>query len=286
MEFWGENHVQKAAVIMRSALDLRDCLAMMVRCQPKPFRGFFLKKTLVVATAFAFALAGFAATADAQLISVSFVSYGGAYAPPAVPAGDTLITNFSTDAGLSGTNYRLVTGDPRGGNGSDAPFFGPSVGPDPYQYLAVNAGGSATLSVPAVEQIQIYSGSLDYYNTISFSNGLSYTGAQLAKLSGAEDSPPDDKFDPSSNGLFYFSFSSDITSVTFATSQNSYEVAQVSGLLTGSEAAAKGLASGVPELSTWAMMALGFAGLAFAGVRRLGQRGGRLGESALGGSSR
>ena len=102
--------------------------------------------------------------------------------------------------------------------------------------------------MPAVEQIQIYSGSLDYYNTISFSNGLSYTGAQLAKLSSAEDSPPDDKFNPSSNGLFYFSFSSDITSVTFATSQNSYEVAQVSGLSTASEAAAKGLASGVPEL--------------------------------------
>jgi len=234
-------------------------------------------KKLVVATAFA--LAGFATTANAQLISVSFVSYGGAYAPPAVPPGDTLIADFSTNAGLSGTGYRLVTGDPRGGNGSDAPYLGPSIGPDPYQYLAVNAGGSATLTVPAVEQIQIYSGSLDYYNTISFSNGLSYTGKQLAKLSGAEDSPPDDKFNPSSNGLFYFSFSSDITSVTFATSQNSYEIAQVSGLLTASQAAAIGLASAVPEPSTWAMMALGFAGLAYAGVRRLGQRGGRLSES-------
>jgi hypothetical protein len=236
-------------------------------------------KKLVVATAFAFA--SFATTADAQLVSVSFVSYGGAYAPPAVPVGDTLITNFSTDAGLSGTGYRLVTGDPRGGDGSDAPYLGPSIGPDPFQYLAVNAGGSATLTVPAVEQIQIYSGSLDYYNTISFSNGLSYTGAKLAKLSGAKDSPPDDKFDPSSNGLFYFSFSSDITGVTFSTSQNSYEIAQVSGLLTSSQGAAKGLASGVPEPSTWAMMALGFAGLAFAGVRRLGRRGGRLGDDAL-----
>lgn len=239
-----------------------------------------MKKKLVAATAIA--LAGFVTTAKAQLISVSFVPYGGAYAPPAVPTGDTLITNFSTDAGLSGTKYRLVTGDPRGGDGSDAPFLGPSIGPDPYQYLAVNAGGSATLTVPAVEQIQIYSGSLDYYNTISFSNGLSYTGAQLAKLSGAEDSPPDDKFNPSSNGLFYFSFSSDITSVTFATSQNSYEIAQVSGALPASQGAARGLlASGVPEPSTWAMMALGFAGLAFAGVRRLGQRKGRLGEYSV-----
>jgi hypothetical protein len=257
--------------------DLPDCLAMMVRCRRKPFRGFFLKK-LVPATAFA--LAGFVTTANAGLISVAFVSYGGAYAPPAVPVGDTLITNFSTDAGLSGTKYQLVTGDPRGGNGSDATFFGPSIGPDPYQYLAVNAGGSATLVVPAVEQIQIYSGSLDYYNTISFSNGLSYTGTQLAKLSGTEASPPDDKFNPSSNGLFYFSFSSDITSVTFATSQNSYEIAQVSGVLTASQAAKGRLASGVPEPSTWAMMALGFAGLAFAGVRRLGQRRRRLGEYA------
>ena len=45
-----------------------------------------------------------------------------------------------------------------------------------------------------------------------------------------------------------------MTSVTFASSQNSLEVASVS--------------SAVPEPSTWAMMLIGFAGLGYAAYRK------------------
>jgi len=63
-----------------------------------------------------------------------------------------------------------------------------------------------------------------------------------------------------------------VTTVTFATSRNSFEIARVSGVFAASPVSgafpAPEIGGGVPEPSTWAMMALGFAGLAFARFRR------------------
>ena len=104
--------------------------------------------------------------------------------------------------------------------------------------------------------VNIYVGSLDSYNTISFGGpgAVSYTGDQLALATGAIDNG--DQQSGSSNGLFEFSFDAPVTSVTFSSGVNALEVAGVS------------VSSAVPEPSTWAMMLLGFAGLGYAAYRK------------------
>jgi hypothetical protein len=114
-----------------------------------------------------------------------------------------------------------------------------------------------------VEDVAIYVGSLDADNYLvihTTSGDLMYTGTQLAAVPGA--SLPGDGTPTitgsTSNGRFTFVDSSvDITGITvsegLAVSSNSFEIAQIT--------------TSVPETSTWAMMGLGFAGLAFAGYR-------------------
>jgi hypothetical protein len=170
---------------------------------------------------------------------VMFIPYG------IQPAG-------ATPDPLAGT---LVTGsDP---DVDAAPEF--STGPDAAKYLVVE-GGSETetlaLLAPAWH-VDIYVGSLDSYNTISFDGAVAgspyfYTGGELAALTGAI--ADGDQQSKSSNGLFEFSFAAPVTSVTFGSSANSLEVASIS--------------SAVPEASTWAMMLIGFAGLGYAAYRK------------------
>jgi hypothetical protein len=128
-----------------------------------------------------------------------------------------------------------------------APAFGLTTR-DTASYLAVEGGESETLVLRAALDVEIYVGSLDSYNTISFGGpgAVSYTGDQPAALTTAIDNG--DQQSESSNGLFDFSFPARVTSVTFAFSENALEVAAVS------------VSSAVPEPTTWAMMLLGFAG--------------------------
>jgi hypothetical protein len=113
------------------------------------------------------------------------------------------------------------------------------------------------------ESISVYIGSLDSYNTIVFFDGAtqvaSYTGTQLTSLTTAVDNQAQvgQANSSLSNGRFYFTFSSPVTSIEFVSSSNSFEIAQVADIATG-----------VPEPSSWAMMLIGFAGLGFAGYRR------------------
>jgi hypothetical protein len=111
--------------------------------------------------------------------------------------------------------------------------------------------------------VAIYIGSLDEENSLiihTTSGDVTYSGTQLASVFGA--SLPGDGTPTitgsTSNGRFTFVDSSvDITGITvsegLAVSSNSFEIAQIT--------------TSVPETSTWAMMGLGFAGLAFAGYR-------------------
>jgi hypothetical protein len=174
---------------------------------------------------------------------VTFVPYGNP------PPGATLVTDFATLAGDTG-NAELFTG-------SDPDAAAPALSSttrDTASYLVVEGGESETLVLPAAWHVDIYVGSLDPYNTISFGGpgAVSYTGGDLATLTHAIDDG--DQQSGSSNGLFAFSFAAPVTSVTFTSSQNSLEVASVS--------------SAVPEPSTWAMMLLGFAGLGYAAYRK------------------
>jgi PEP-CTERM motif len=193
----------------------------------------------------------FAPAANASLLSLTFVGYGGGYQPPTPPPGESFITDFSSSAGLTGS-YLLVTG-------TTVDYAAPAYSAttrDPSQYLAIEGGDSATLSLgKSYDGVEIYVGSLDSYNTISFSNGLSFTGGALAAYGAVDDG---DQQSISSNGLFYFAFSPDeaVDSVTFSSSGNALEVAGVSA------------SSAVPEPSTWAMLLIGFAGLGYAAYRK------------------
>jgi hypothetical protein len=174
----------------------------------------------------------------------------GTIQPPEVPPGETAV-DLLTFTG-SGS---VVTGTV--GGQYAAPAFSASSS-DPNPYLAELTGDSATVALGgSFTGVEVYVGSLDSYNTISFSNGLSYSGAALASMTTAADSG--NQTDGSSNGLFYFVFSNDeaVHSVTFSSSGNSLEVAGLS---------ASNMV--VPEASTWVMMAMGFAGLGYTAFRR------------------
>lgn len=181
--------------------------------------------------------------------AVSFSSYG-----VATPPGETLITDFSTAAGLSGGG-NLVAGSVSGQYA--APAFSPTTS-DTSQYLEVPGGQSETLTLahPA-QELSIYVGSLDSYNTLAFggAGAVTYTGAQLGVASGAADG---NQTADNTNGRFTFTFSAPVDSITFSSGANAFEVADVAGV------------AGVPEPATWALMLIG-AGL-LGGVAR-GSRG-------------
>ena len=110
-------------------------------------------------------LFGSAVLASAALVcasnaqAVTFVSYG-----TALPTGETLITDFSTGANLTGGE--LVTGSQGGVTAAPAYSAAPTF--DTSQYLTVLAGKSATLTFAATTEVSVYLGSLDSYNTLSF----------------------------------------------------------------------------------------------------------------------
>jgi hypothetical protein len=132
-------------------------------------------------------------------------------------------------------------------------------------YMAVQAGGSetATFSTPQTS-LRLYWGSIDgdecvsgssscgNLNSISISmnGGYKLTGAELVGMDGVEGEGL--QGNPADNQLVTIAGLSPFTSVTFATTENAFEFTILP----------------VPEPSTWAMMALGFAGLGYAAFRR------------------
>jgi hypothetical protein len=213
-------------------------------------RGFVMVRAALFAAAAAFGLmAGTAA--DASLVSLNFVPYGAGIQPPIFPTGEKPV-DLATATG----SFSIVSGSLSGAY--SAPAYSATTR-DPNPYLAVLAGDTATLALGgSYTGVEIYLGSLDTYNTISFSNGLSFTGTQLAAMATGGAVANSNQTGGTSNGLFYFVFSPDeaATSVTFASSSPSLEIAGVSASNT------------IPEPSTWAMLLIGFAGLGYAAFRR------------------
>jgi hypothetical protein len=209
-----------------------------------------------------------AGAANAGVVFVSFGTPPGP--PPAIPPGESLVTDFATAAGLTGA-YLLVTG--RIANETAQPAYTATSG-DKSQYLAVLGGDAATLALPSpTEAISLYIGSLDAYNSISFFDGAtevdSFTGKQLSvPFTTAEDNQRQigQLNSDLSNGRFYFTFSSPVTSIEFASGKDSFEIAQVADVPYSE--GAPNFPGAVPEPSTWAMMLLGFSALGLTGFLR------------------
>lgn len=116
---------------------------------------------------------------------------------------------------------------------------------DTSTYIFATGGSNATVSwTNAVDSVTIYWGSPDSYNTLLLSNGDSVTGTDVRNLTGAGEG------DNAGTRWITISDPGDaFTGFTAMSSQAAFEFDM----------------SAVPEPSTWAMLGLGFAGLAFAG---------------------
>ncbi len=193
-----------------------------------------------------------ALAASSAHAGVTFYQYG-AGAPAA-----TLVDNFSGDtlyaAPASSSSYTWSNNFPTSHVtiGSLTGYFAaPATGASTVDngiYLTVGAGGAETLTLSKpVTGLEIYVGSLSSNNMISFSDGEIFTGSALEAISGAALDDSNAQHSPQTNGVFSFTFSKAVTSVTFNDyGQNAFEIASISS---------------VPEPATWAMMLAGLFGI-------------------------
>jgi hypothetical protein len=216
--------------------------------------------------AVALASIGWAIAAHATI--VTFDSFGGASPLYSVPPGETLYTDFSSGNPGTGTGTLYIpSGQSQNGDQPGSFVAAPytAMGSATGQFFATTPGETETFTFATdVEDVGVYIGSLDDENLLTIhttSGDVTYTGTELASVPGA--SLPGDGTPTitgsTSNGRFTFADgSADITGISVsegpAVSSNSFEIAQIT--------------TSVPESSTWAMMGLGFAGLAFAHYRR------------------
>jgi hypothetical protein len=216
----------------------------------------------------AVAIAAMGAAIAANATTVTFDSFGGSYplySP--LPPGETLYTDFSSGNPGTGTGTLYTpSGQSQSGDQPGSFVAAPytASGSTTGQFFATTPGETETFTFATdVKDVAIYIGSLDEENSLiihTTSGDVTYSGTQLASVFGASllgDGTPTIT-GSTSNGRFTFVDSSvDITGITvsegLAVSSNSFEIAQIT--------------TSVPETSTWAMMGLGFAGLAFAGYR-------------------
>lgn len=138
-----------------------------------------------------------------------------------------------------------------------APFYGPLVGDrDPTPYLSIGPGHpSVTIDYVSTRTLfGLYWGSVDSYNTVQFFLGGSpvvggsFTGDDITPLlaNGNQDSY-------SSNRYVIFS-SLAYDRVVLGSNTAAFEIDNI--------------ASAVPEPATWALMLIGFGGIAFMAYRR------------------
>jgi hypothetical protein len=193
------------------------------------------------------ALAAFAVAGSANAaVNVSYTSDD-----LNLPAGQTMVWDFD---GLQAAGYGVsTTGTVSYYSGADGLQSGVAAPPpgDNSIYASVLGGGSLTLTTPAIKLLSVYMGSPDAYNSIlfNFSDNTSelLNGAQLA--GGAFGG------DQSIGRRMTYTFGGKtVTSVVFASAQNSFEFDNIATV------------SAVPEPATWAMMIMGF-GLAGSAVR-------------------
>jgi hypothetical protein len=168
---------------------------------------------------------------------------------------------------IDGITWTLVSGSAATAKGTtpgiSAAPLGMGTGPTGTTYMSVEGGGTelAKWAKPQTS-LSIYWGSIDAdvagapsggnVNDLSITvDGYTLTGLDLMAM-GAHGTGS--QTDPKANELVTITGLGDFTEVEFHTTRNAFEFSLG--------------ATGVPESSTWAMMALGFAGLGYAAFRR------------------
>jgi hypothetical protein len=231
--------------------------------------GVKMKKILVGAV---FAFAALQAPANAA-VTVTSIGVGPAANMQAAVLGSTYITFEDVVVGTVGafsSNGFNFSGDAKVVTGTNVfQYLQPKS--DSTRFLAI--GFDAGIFAPSLKtetltlssdytKFGFYWGSIDANNSVTFLNN----GVTVFSLSGT--AVPD--VNPSSNALtsanrnryvnFDFTGGSAFDQVVFGTTFRAFEIDNLG--LNGQ------LAGAVPELSTWAMMLLGFAGVGFVAYRR------------------
>ena len=206
-----------------------------------------MRKTLLMTTGLAWLALTGAAGATVTLQAETALS-------PNYFVGQTV---GSHDFMVGTDTWSLLSGTAGIANGTTAGFSADPLG-DTLPYMSVEGGGTEQVVFgTARTSLSIYWGSIDgnqggndNLNSLAISvDGYTLTGADLVAL-GA--SGRGDEGSPAGNQLVTISGLGPFTTATFSSTNNAFEFS---------------LGSAVPEPSTWAMMAIGFAGLGYAVVR-------------------
>lgn len=168
-----------------------------------------------------------------------------AFLVPALPGKQTAVINFNTAALPTGFTAKYLNTTRTAG--THEPFSAQPAYSDNSKYLAVLAGGSATLqSAMGYTLVSFYLGSIDAFNTVEILNTAgkvinTYTGADFVMPANGNQTLP-----ATNRRITYQIGKGDalIGGIRFFSKQNAAEIDNV--------------VFAVPEPSTWAMMLVGF----------------------------
>jgi len=168
------------------------------------------------------------------------------------PYGSTAPYGPLTDGGALFTGGGVVMNN--FGQGSDGLYAEPYG--DTTNYMAVLGGQSETIAYSGLkDSFGLYWGSVDTYNSLEFYDGATLeatvTGSQVTPYLSADGG----QTSYASNGYVLITGLPSFDSVLVQSSSNSFEFDNVA-------------ARGAPEPSTWAMLGIGFVGLASLACRR------------------
>jgi PEP-CTERM motif len=172
-------------------------------------------------------------------------------------------TTGSHDFMVGTDTWSLLSGTAGIANGTTANVSADPLG-DTLPYMSVEGGGTEQVVFgTARTSLSIYWGSIDgnqggnnNLNTLAITiDGFTLTGADLVGMSTIANpvTGTGNQSSPFGNELVTITGLAPFTTATFSSTNNAFEFS---------------LGSAVPEPSTWAMMALGFAGLGYAAFRR------------------